>query len=480
MQGTDVSRKGGRRLAVGAAVGLTVTTALLVGTVFAGTAAASHVACGQVINSDTRLDSDLSCPGTGVIIGADNVTLDLNGHTLSGDPNARAAAGEDAAGVVFRMVSGSTVRDGTIRDFDAGIVIRGGSGNAVRNVAVRDNINYRILTGVNASPNGPGREDDPPPCDFGDGIAVFNSGDNRIERSQIINNGPFSGISLVEDSDGNRVFRNVISDNDVLNLPPGAQPRQGMETVCGTGGDQGPMTRGRTMQDSGVRIEGPGADDNRVSHNELTGNGLTGIAIHGYVCSPPTGPDGQPRFPAGENNGGNLVFQNTVSNTGSGGVDPVADGIATLQQGPANIVCVAHSNTIKNNVSSNNDRHGIFLGGRGSHDNTVINNRVNDNAGSGLFVSGPSINQTTGEQVTPGAIDNKLLANKGTGNGKGFNAQGEPNGYDGFDGNADCDNNMWRGSKFDRVNRPCVWGPGGAKGSGGAKPGKGEGAAKRR
>jgi parallel beta-helix repeat protein len=370
------------------------------------------------------------------------VTLDLNGHTLRGDPAARAAAqrptdpdqSKDRAGIVLRRVSGSTVRDGTVEQFDAGIAIRGGSGNVVDNVTVQDNINYRVVTGVDADP-GPTT----PSCDYGDGIAVFNSEANVVEDSRIVNNGPLSGVSLVEDSDGNKVSRNVIADNDVVNRTP-----LGLNTVCGTGPDQGPMSRGRTMQDSGVRIEGPGADDNRVQRNEVTANGLTGIAIHGYVCRPPaTSP-----FPPAPNNGGNLVFKNTVSNTGSDGLDPIADGIATLQQGPPSVVCVASGNTIKNNVSTDNDRHGIFMGGRGSSDNRVINNRTDDNAGDGLHLEGP-------QGGKPGAIDNKLLANKGSGNA----------GFDGFDGNEDCDNNLWRGSKFGSVNQPCVLGPGGGQGT---------------
>jgi hypothetical protein len=49
-------------------------------------ALASHVRCGQTITGDTTLDSDLTnCPGSGVVIGAENVTLDLNGHTIDGD-----------------------------------------------------------------------------------------------------------------------------------------------------------------------------------------------------------------------------------------------------------------------------------------------------------------------------------------------------------------------------------------------------------
>ena len=49
-------------------------------------ALANHVTCGDVITTDTTLDSDLlDCAGHGIVIGADNITLDLNGHTIDGD-----------------------------------------------------------------------------------------------------------------------------------------------------------------------------------------------------------------------------------------------------------------------------------------------------------------------------------------------------------------------------------------------------------
>ena len=44
-----------------------------------------HAACGQTITADTTLNSDLTnCTGPGITIGADDITLDLNGHTITG------------------------------------------------------------------------------------------------------------------------------------------------------------------------------------------------------------------------------------------------------------------------------------------------------------------------------------------------------------------------------------------------------------
>jgi hypothetical protein len=65
---------------------LTVMVTLAVAGVIAldiGRAQASHVSCGDTITADTTLDSDLvDCPNNGIVIGADDITLDLNGHMI--------------------------------------------------------------------------------------------------------------------------------------------------------------------------------------------------------------------------------------------------------------------------------------------------------------------------------------------------------------------------------------------------------------
>ena len=56
----------------------------------AGQASANHVSCGDEITADTTLDSDLvNCENNGIVIGADDITLDLNGHRIDGDGDRR-------------------------------------------------------------------------------------------------------------------------------------------------------------------------------------------------------------------------------------------------------------------------------------------------------------------------------------------------------------------------------------------------------
>ena len=72
---------------------MVMRSALVVGIAVAGvlalasTAGAStDVSCGDTITTDTTLHHNLvNCPNNGLVIGADNVTLDLNYHRIDGD-----------------------------------------------------------------------------------------------------------------------------------------------------------------------------------------------------------------------------------------------------------------------------------------------------------------------------------------------------------------------------------------------------------
>src|SRR3954468_9415828 len=82
--------------------------AALTGAAFAAPAfGAARPACGDVITSNTTLRADLrDCPGDGLVIGADGITLDLNGHTIGGD----AISGGDDVGIRDDGHHGAVIR----------------------------------------------------------------------------------------------------------------------------------------------------------------------------------------------------------------------------------------------------------------------------------------------------------------------------------------------------------------------------------
>jgi hypothetical protein len=86
------------------------------------------LSCGDTITSDTTLHADLTnCQNNGVIIGADDVTLDLNGHTIDGDGSLDATCDPSSGfcdiGVVVEGHRGLVVKNGLIRQFAAGLVM---------------------------------------------------------------------------------------------------------------------------------------------------------------------------------------------------------------------------------------------------------------------------------------------------------------------------------------------------------------------
>ena len=84
------------------------------------TASGSHVVCGQTITELTVLDSDVVCTDqdpVGLVIGGDNFTLWLQGHSIVG-ADAALSHGIADDGTVR---SGVTIRGGSISGFDNGV-----------------------------------------------------------------------------------------------------------------------------------------------------------------------------------------------------------------------------------------------------------------------------------------------------------------------------------------------------------------------
>lgn len=77
---------------------------LLFATLFAAAGPALALSCGEVITRDTTLDADLHCP-TGeaaLVVARSGITLDLNGHRISGGPDTAGVMLENAHQVTLR------------------------------------------------------------------------------------------------------------------------------------------------------------------------------------------------------------------------------------------------------------------------------------------------------------------------------------------------------------------------------------------
>jgi hypothetical protein len=85
------------------------------------------------------------------VIGADGVTLDLNGHTVDGDGTE--AAGCDLkqelcdCGVANEGHDGVTVRDGSVREFGIGVLVGGARKNRVLDISSSRHVFFGAVVG---------------------------------------------------------------------------------------------------------------------------------------------------------------------------------------------------------------------------------------------------------------------------------------------------------------------------------------------
>jgi len=94
---------------------LILTAPLLV--FYGGLAQAASVSCGEIIVTDTKLDTNLICdsepPTDGLVIAANGVTLDLNGFTIKGSSEKEGVSGTGHSNI--------TIKNGAITGFETGI-----------------------------------------------------------------------------------------------------------------------------------------------------------------------------------------------------------------------------------------------------------------------------------------------------------------------------------------------------------------------
>ena len=86
--------------------------------------------CGAVVVANVTLTADLVCAGNALVIGADSLTINLAGHTISGNGTGTAINDNSHPGL--------TVRNGTISGFATGISLFGLTGATVTNMTIRD------------------------------------------------------------------------------------------------------------------------------------------------------------------------------------------------------------------------------------------------------------------------------------------------------------------------------------------------------
>ena len=361
------------------------------------------VTCGQVLTRSTLVMNDLlDCLGDGLIIGADGITVDLNGHTIDGTGL--------GSGILNNGFDSVTITNGIVQEFDFGVQLAAGSMNAIvadmtlnldqeagiqladaDSADIRDNLISGCELGIalgegtqNARIRNNVLSGNP-----GEGVYLLSASGNRIE-SNLITASSGAGV-LLEGSSGNTVERNTLSANSGGGITLGATElpsnnnrverntltgnSEGIEVVESSenriientlelnaggitlDGATDTLIRANHLQGNSGGIELSESSDNRLEANNASGNNGSGIEVSGLSLR-------------------NVLLLNTASANNGDGIS-VSDSVQP-----------ADGNRIERNTASNNGGDGIFAAGG----HRFIANLATFNDGWGIFAE-------------PGAID---------------------------------------------------------------------------
>ena len=323
-------RSGGvRRLAVAVAVAGAGCSGVVLG---ASAAQAQAPACGAVVTSDVTLTEDvLGCLGTGLVVGADEITIDLGGHTLGGavvSGGAPDQVGIDNGGGFDDVV----IRNGTVREFAGAVHLDGSDDSRLSGLHTVLSSDYGILVehGSRNRITGNTLED---PGDIGIGLSGTGgaSRDNVI-RGNRVESANSAGIALRHGA----VSGTLVAGNDVVQTfladGWGAGIAVGARYTSGEGDLRSTIVRGNRIRDGfsggvfvadsarGTLVEG-NAVDNQIGLPAYESDG-DGTVLRANAAT-------NSRFPGAGNYGvtvdararDNRVEGNTIHEAGSISID---------------------------------------------------------------------------------------------------------------------------------------------------------------
>jgi parallel beta-helix repeat protein len=204
--------------------------------------------CGQVVTQDVTLTSDLNCDnGDGLIVGASDITINLNGYSItSGDETGSESPTTTASGDETGSESPTTTASGdetgsespTTTDYD------GSSGILVANA---ENVAISGLGEISG---------------FSRGVTFLGSSGGHLTDVQLANN---DIGAVMASSSGTEISRNTFTNNGIA--------------VVSDGSNGGVTAFNQIVANLREGILLIGSSDNVVAANNMYGNGANGIYL---------------------------------------------------------------------------------------------------------------------------------------------------------------------------------------------------------
>jgi parallel beta-helix repeat protein len=382
--------------------------------------AANQPHCGDTITTNIVLHKDLvNCPNNGLIIGADNITLNLNGHTIDGDGTPTAGCPDTEfcdTGVGNFRHDGVTVVNGSVRQFVVGVFVAAADHNRLLGLSSTRNrftgffvakARHDRLLGVSAAKN----------KIFGifffrsDRCLVRNSAANRTKG----HGGDQVGM-FMRGSHHDRILHSSFRHN----VPAGNGTGGGIASVQSTDS----VISGNVMSrngEAGIIMEG--IDRFRITHNRLVRNhdGIAGGGRHNVITRNHVfgGGDGI-RIDSGH---GNLIAHNVVAHTSRAGIS-LGSGFR-IKPGGRHLTAGGAHNLVRRNLVKGNRKYGFLV--RRKDDHSRLKRNVAKRSGDdGFHVESHSAKLTGNRAVRNGDLGIEAVRGVADGGGNVARHNGDP------------------------------------------------------
>jgi parallel beta-helix repeat protein len=204
-----------------------------------------HLTCGDTIYEDTVMTEDLiDCPGDGLIIGADNITLDCSKYVIKGIKE------PVSSGIKMENIKGVTIKNCYIERFHWAIRSENSDNNSFKN----NHLNYNEQGFFILSSSNNLFDNNEASSNIWDGFYV--EGYNNTLINNEANNNGYYGIKVIDSE--NKIINNSVKGN-----------RKGISVT-------------RSQYDFEVQIE-----NNTIAYNNFSGYGDTTGVVLGECSSYP-------------------------------------------------------------------------------------------------------------------------------------------------------------------------------------------------
>jgi len=325
--------------------------------------------CGCTIACNTVLNKDLvNCSGDGLTIFADGVTLDCNGHTISGDSTGH--------GISVSGKNNVAIKNCVVQGFEEGIHIYSSSGDTLTYNMVNYNSSYGVRldsTSVSIITNNIVNSNN------GAGISLLNSFDNTLTSNYTNRNSDgilldsCYGIILTENTADSNLntgisLHNSFNNNLILNF---TRYNNDEGILITRSSDNSLFGNEANHNNSGIYLEyssGDTLDVNTANNNSTQGISLGKGSENNILTDNYT-----------YNNSQGILLDSSSNNTLSGNTaDSNLQGIYLKN---------TYGDTLTENNVNNNDR-GIVLDG--SSNNVITNNYIMENTEYGAYLNNSS------------------------------------------------------------------------------------------